>query len=205
MNEQITTRQQQALDRQKQILTVASKLFAAKGYAATSTKQIAEKLGVAEGLIFHYFPKKSDLLKAVINHRHEFVDKIISALQIDSHNSTDEKLKHIAKTWLTLHRQEQELVTIMLNEAHSTVDVQNIFQETLHQIVDRFADYLQYLAATGELRNDHSTQVMALTFFAPLFLFFISSHDLNEEAYTIQTDKFLDGMVEQWLHGVSSR
>jgi len=201
MNEQITARQQQAIDRQKQILAVATNLFASKGYAATSTKQIAKKVGVTEGLIFHYFPKKLDLLKAIIEHRHNFVDEMLDALQLDTEIDTAEKLKHIAKTWLTLHQQEREFVTIMLNESHTTVDVQNIFQETFHQIIDRFADYLQHLVENGELSSRQSPQVMALTFFAPLFLFFFSSDETNQDSVDATEDKFLDDMVEQWLHG----
>lgn len=47
-------------DKQKKILIAAIESFAEKGYASTSTSEIAKKAGVAEGTIFrHYKTKKS--------------------------------------------------------------------------------------------------------------------------------------------------
>lgn len=48
------------------ILQAALELFADKGYSATSTKDIATRSGVAEGLLFYYFDDKKGLLQQVI-------------------------------------------------------------------------------------------------------------------------------------------
>ncbi len=45
------------------ILKTAFELFVEKGFKATTTKEIAHKCGIAEGLIFYYFKDKNDLLK----------------------------------------------------------------------------------------------------------------------------------------------
>ncbi|MCL2209289.1 MAG: TetR/AcrR family transcriptional regulator [Treponema sp.] len=49
-------------DKQKAIIKSAVELFSEKGYAATSTREIAKKAGVAEGSIFKLFPTKKDLM-----------------------------------------------------------------------------------------------------------------------------------------------
>jgi len=49
-------------DKQKSIIKAAIELFSVKGYAATSTREIAQKAGVAEGSIFKLFPTKKDLM-----------------------------------------------------------------------------------------------------------------------------------------------
>src|SRR5918995_226707 len=66
-----TARQRIAAARREQILKTALKLFAAQGFDATSTRQIAKEVGVAEGLIFHYFPTKASLLTAILEDRLE--------------------------------------------------------------------------------------------------------------------------------------
>ena len=66
-----TARQRQAAARREQILQTALKLFAAQGFDATSTRQIAREVGIAEGLIFHYFPTKASLLAAILEDRLE--------------------------------------------------------------------------------------------------------------------------------------
>jgi AcrR family transcriptional regulator len=54
----------------KQALIVAAlKLFASKGYAATTTREIAACAGCAEGLIHRYFSGKAGLFPALIEYR----------------------------------------------------------------------------------------------------------------------------------------
>ena len=48
--------------KQMQIITAAIELFGEKGYAGTSTKEIAQRAKVAEGTIFKHFATKKDLL-----------------------------------------------------------------------------------------------------------------------------------------------
>ncbi len=47
------------------ILDAALPLFACKGFAATTTKEIAQAAGVSEALIFKHFPSKASLYEAI--------------------------------------------------------------------------------------------------------------------------------------------
>jgi AcrR family transcriptional regulator len=51
------------------ILDAAERLFAERGFDATPTAAIAEAAGVPKGLLFYYFPSKTDLLRALIRER----------------------------------------------------------------------------------------------------------------------------------------
>lgn len=53
-------------DKQKKILVAAIDTFAEKGYAATSTSEIAKKAGVAEGTIFRHYKTKKELLVSIV-------------------------------------------------------------------------------------------------------------------------------------------
>ncbi len=53
-------------DKQKQIIIAAIDSFSEKGYAATSTSEIAKKAGVAEGTIFRHYKTKKDLLMSIV-------------------------------------------------------------------------------------------------------------------------------------------
>lgn len=52
-------------EKQIKILEAATEIFAEKGYAATSTSEIAQKAGVAEGTIFRHYKTKKDLLLSI--------------------------------------------------------------------------------------------------------------------------------------------
>jgi AcrR family transcriptional regulator len=55
-----------APDRKKQLLEVATRLFAQQGYAGTTTRQIATECGVTEAILFRHFPSKEELYWQVI-------------------------------------------------------------------------------------------------------------------------------------------
>ncbi len=55
--------------KQQSLIVAALKLFASKGYDATTTREIATCAGCAEGLIHRYFRSKAGLLSALIGHR----------------------------------------------------------------------------------------------------------------------------------------
>jgi AcrR family transcriptional regulator len=52
-------------EKRARLLEAARSLFAQRGYAATTTAELARAAGVAEGTVFHHFPSKGALLAAV--------------------------------------------------------------------------------------------------------------------------------------------
>jgi AcrR family transcriptional regulator len=55
--------------REQALIGAASKLFASRGFEATTTREIAAKAGCSEGLIHRYFQSKAGLLLAIIQCR----------------------------------------------------------------------------------------------------------------------------------------
>lgn len=53
-------------ERRIEIIQTAKQLFSEKGYEATQISDITEKMGVAHGLVYHYFKSKSALFDAVM-------------------------------------------------------------------------------------------------------------------------------------------
>lgn len=54
-------------NRKEHISETALELFAAQGYGNTSIAMIAKKAGVAQGLLYNFFPSKEALLHAIID------------------------------------------------------------------------------------------------------------------------------------------
>jgi AcrR family transcriptional regulator len=52
-------------DKRARLMEAARTLFAARGYLATTTADVARRAGVSEGIVFHHFGSKADLLEAV--------------------------------------------------------------------------------------------------------------------------------------------
>jgi AcrR family transcriptional regulator len=54
--------------RPQELLAAALELFVEKGFAATRIEEVAQRAGVSKGTLYHYYPSKEELLKAVISH-----------------------------------------------------------------------------------------------------------------------------------------
>lgn len=64
-------------DTRTRIVSAARELFHARGYEATSLKDIARAADVHGGSLHHFFPKKSDLVEAVLEEYLELLDPVI--------------------------------------------------------------------------------------------------------------------------------
>src|ERR1700749_1585124 len=53
-------------ERRKTIVAAAVPLFARKGFAGTTTKELAEAAGISEALLFRHFPSKKHLYGEIL-------------------------------------------------------------------------------------------------------------------------------------------
>src|SRR5262249_21255097 len=56
-------------ERRRQILAAAGELFAGRGFAGTTTRQIAAAVGTTETVLFRHFPTKESLYAAILEDR----------------------------------------------------------------------------------------------------------------------------------------
>src|SRR5215467_3292274 len=61
------------VDRRQQILEAALSVFAEQGFEAATNKEITERAGVNQGLIYFYFESKADVFFAAFEHHARFV------------------------------------------------------------------------------------------------------------------------------------
>jgi AcrR family transcriptional regulator len=54
-------------DPREEILTAAAELFCTAGYTATSTRSIAQAVGLRQASLFHYYPRKEEILAELLD------------------------------------------------------------------------------------------------------------------------------------------
>jgi AcrR family transcriptional regulator len=82
------------------IIDVAARLFAEKGYEQTTIQDIVDGLGMSKGAIFHHFGSKEDIVEAVIG-RHR--DKLIAAAEAVADDKSIPVYERLIRTALALH------------------------------------------------------------------------------------------------------
>lgn len=60
--------------RRASIVAAAFEVFAARGYQSGSFQDVADRVGMSQTSLLHYFPRKADLLVAVLDHRDALAD-----------------------------------------------------------------------------------------------------------------------------------
>lgn len=65
---QMNMREAQAAETRGKLLESAQCLFAEKGYKGTSVREINRNVGLADGLLYHYFPEgKKEIFQVIVN------------------------------------------------------------------------------------------------------------------------------------------
>ena len=196
----LTSRQRQAAARREQILKTALKLFAAQGFAATSTRQIAKEAGIAEGLIFHYFPTKASLLAALLENRRSFRSDLCAILEGAESRPAPEVLGEVASGWLATLRRDTELVVLFIT-AQSNPEVNEAMQQVIGEGTSQLSGYLKARIEAGELREDLPLQTAVTTFFSSLMIFFLTRRYLREPEWERQSGVYARELISLWLEG----
>ena len=81
-------------ERRRQILDAAAELFAARGFAGTTTREIAAAVGTSETVLFRHYPTKAQLYAAILEHRipSAEVERWIEDLRVIAGAGNDEAL-----------------------------------------------------------------------------------------------------------------
>ncbi|MGK7371084.1 MAG: TetR/AcrR family transcriptional regulator [Candidatus Halalkalibacterium sp. M3_1C_030] len=111
-----TTSQNEEIRQQtrQQIRDAAFKLFAAKGYANTSVRSIAQKAGISKGLIYHYFDSKDDILQAIFDDLAKMGDQ---AMDFGEDLNSSERLRQMLNMIFGYIKQSGEVVRLMISLA----------------------------------------------------------------------------------------
>jgi AcrR family transcriptional regulator len=124
--------------RKQQILLAASKVFAKKGYHATSISDICEKSGVARGTVYLYFENKRDIFETLIQ---EFSSSMLENIRMFSLDEPlcdqfDRNIRHFAEIIV----QNRDLTKIIASEA---VGLDSEFDHHLILFYTKLAEYVE--------------------------------------------------------------
>lgn len=197
----LTGRERQALARKEHILETALNLFARHGFDGTSTKQIAQAAGVAEGLIFHYFPTKDDLLNAVLETKHSFIRDLRTLLEGAEDKPVSEVLHVLASAWLDTLRREKEITLVLFSTAQTKPKVGAALRTLIAEGVSRLSTYLSARVNAGELRANLPIQSSAQMFFSSLMIFFVVNNALSSSEWEARSAIFVRDLLSIWLDG----
>ena len=104
-----------AVDKRRQILDAAIRVFARQGFHSTRVSDIADEAGVAYGLVYHYFKSKDEVLNELFVERWSL---LLSAIEeTDRMGETPRhKLAAVAAFIVDSYRHDPELMKVIIVE-----------------------------------------------------------------------------------------
>ncbi len=117
------------------IMQAALRLFAERGYHATTISAIAREAGIAKGLVYNYFSSKQELLEQVVLLGFREFENVMPALATARHPA--ERLQRLFELSETLTREKTEFFRL-----YFMVLLQVNRDERLREVIHRYSQIL---------------------------------------------------------------
>ncbi|NMD72347.1 TetR/AcrR family transcriptional regulator [Bacillus sp. DNRA2] len=196
-------------EKQKQILLAAIDSFSEKGYAATSTSEIAKKAGVAEGTIFRHYKTKKDLLMAIVaptmaRFLAPFIIKDISRVINTDYPCFEDFLKAMVENRKNFIQQNLSLFKIMLQELPFQPELQIQFKtHILPEVYERMKGLIIHYQAKGEIIELPPYSVVRLIA-STIFGYLIGRYMLFTEV-NWDEDAEIERTIQFIMHGLAAK
>ncbi len=119
------------------ILETAERLFLEKGFASTSTTQIAKAVGCNQALVHYYFRTKDNLFNTIFESKFKlFFQKIFDTTQLENMSFTD-MIKHIVETHFDLLAENPKIPILILNELARQPEQIKVLRDKLHTLPEK--------------------------------------------------------------------
>jgi AcrR family transcriptional regulator len=157
-----------AVDKRRQILDAAVRVFARQGFHSTRVSDIADEAGVAYGLVYHYFQSKDQVLNELFSERWSL---LLAAIEESDRNGSTprERLEVVAAFMIDSYRHDPELMKVIIVEVTRAA---NSFGRThlpeIRNAYDLIARIVAEGQAAGAFRGDIDPIFASMTFYGAI-------------------------------------
>jgi TetR/AcrR family transcriptional regulator len=200
-----TTPRLSSVDRRRQLIEAAMDLFSSKGFAGTTTKEIALAAGVSEAIIFRHFATKRDLYTAIIEHNiHSAGAKeVIAGIEGCMKRRDDEGLfRLIAREVIAGHRKDARFERLMLHASLEGHELATIYRREFGlPIFASLKAYLDRRQRTGALRRiDSGAMIVAIAGMANYYA--LNAEKTSGDIFNLNDDQTVDAFISIMMDGI---
>ena len=157
-----------AVDKRRQILDAAIRVFARQGFHATRVSDIADEAGVAYGLVYHYFRSKDEVLNELFTERWSLLLAAIEEAD-QAGGSHRARLAAVASFIIDSYRHDPELMKVIIVEVTRAA---NSFGQTHLAEIRRAYESIAKIVAdgqeAGEFRGDVEPLFASMSFYGAI-------------------------------------
>lgn len=138
-------------------MDAAEKLFAEKGFAGTSVRDISEEANVNLAMISYYFGSKEKLLEDIFKYRTQFITLQLEHMLQDKKMTSLEKVNQLIDNYISRIMQQQCFHKIMSRE--QMVIMGGTTRKLIYQLKRTNQDLVKQLIAEGQKNKEFKKNV----------------------------------------------
>ncbi len=193
-------------DRRAQIMDAALRVFARKGFARASNKDVAREAGITPGLIYHYFLSKEALLKAIMEERSPV--RLVRSLPAEMLTLPPEAmLRSFVGQMVEFVEDERfvQLLSVFLTETIHDPSLSPFGIPAVQEATKFLENYLAAKMETGELR--HTDAALAVQVLMGSVMAMVMRRQLLRDPTVLgySHEQIVDGIVNATLQGLLPR
>ncbi len=188
----------------EKILKVAQKLFARNGYDGTTTKELAEKAGIAEGTLFRHFTNKKAILVEIATQG--WVELLTDLLTELSEMASYEAISQVMYKRMLRLGDNYDMMRVCFMEVQFHQDLRERIQsEVVEKMTDVAEAFFQTAMERGVYRRMNS-RVIAQVFLG-MFVVAGFSHEtlVQPGANPLEIKEMAEGLADIFLNGVLAK
>jgi AcrR family transcriptional regulator len=191
--------------RRNQIIEIAAELFSQKGFRGTTTKEIADRAGVSEAIIFRHFATKDDLYAAILDFKiRQAGDRLTAQLTEAARRKDDPAFfGSLAFEMLEFHCKDETFMRLLLFSGLEGHDLSVIFfHSAARDFKDRIHRYIKQRIADGAFRQ--IDPAVAARAFVGMVLHQVQVRTIfkDSEDIKLSNKQLADRFVEIFLNGI---
>jgi AcrR family transcriptional regulator len=192
------------LNTRDKILQAAQKLFARNGYDGTTTKELAEKAGIAEGTLFRHFTNKKAILVEVATQG--WIELLTDLLTELSEMASYEAISHVMYKRMLRLGDNYDMMRVCFMEVQFHPDLRDRIQaEVVSKMTDVAEAFFQTAMDRGVYRR-MNPRVIAQVFLG-MFVVAGFSHEtiVQPGASPMEMKDMAEGLADIFLNGVLAK
>ena len=198
------TRRDRRIERQRrEIMDAAAQVFAQKGYAAATTRDIAEASDIGESTLYNYFEGKREIFLAIIQNQAEQVDAVFLEF---SHLETRQQMAEIFVKVMDILLSQSQYTRALIGEAWFNDEILSRFlSNRLAQIAGYLEEYIRARIQSGQFRPVNPS--LAARMVISVFWGFLLPALRGIETLPGEADRrsLADSIIDLWLDGIERR
>ncbi len=192
------------LSTRDKILKTAQKLFARNGYDGTTTKELAEKAGIAEGTLFRHFTnKKAILVEVATNGWIELLTDLLTEL---SEMASYEAISHLMYKRMLKLGDNYDMMRVCFMEVQSHPDLRDRIQSEVVEKMTSVAEAFFQTAMERGVYRQMNPRVIAQVFLGMFVVAGFSHETIAQPGASPQDMKDMaEGLADIFLNGVLAK